>query len=297
MTIAELYIHCWTNHWNKPRYQRSRWAKVVEGYYRLNIGPAFGDMDIKDLSPKMIRTWLKTYEEKPYSGNRSLGVLSRMFTLAEEEEFIPVGSNPCSAVSQLPEYKRDRYATEEELKRVIEILAKKSQHLKSRPGAAFLMCLLLTGSRPIAIKRAKRSDIRYFDHNGETWGMITFMGKSSISTGQKEKVLLPPRILELMNQIREPKDGSLFGTTRSRTLWKNVIKEAGCPDLWSRDLRRTFATIGMSAGVGMDVVGELLNHNSTQTTKIYAKLMDSARVNAVQTITDQIRKLSKPQAS
>jgi site-specific recombinase XerD len=39
-------------------------------------------------------------------------------------------------------------------------------------------------------------------------------------------------------------------------------------------MRRTFATVALSNGVPIGQVGELLGHASTQTTKIYAKLLE-----------------------
>jgi integrase len=76
-------------------------------------------------------------------------------------------------------------------------------------------------------------------------------------------------------------------------LWEKVSAEAGCPDLWARDLRRTFATVGMSSGIKMDTISELLNHKSVQTTKLYAKLNDDARVEASSAISNKISEIVK----
>jgi integrase len=86
-------------------------------------------------------------------------------------------------------------------------------------------------------------------------------------------------------------DGLIFGIKMPSHLWRKIRKEAGCEDLWARDSRRTFATIGMSNGVKMDTVSELLNHSSVQTTKTYAKLNGSARSQAVETIASKMNQL------
>lgn len=86
---------------------------------------------------------------------------------------------------------------------------------------------------------------------------------------------------------------TITGMKMPRTLWRRVREEAGCPDLWVRDWRRTFATLGYSDGVDMWTVGELLNHRSTETTKIYAKMMDTRRLEAVTRIADKIESFSK----
>jgi integrase len=74
-------------------------------------------------------------------------------------------------------------------------------------------------------------------------------------------------------------------------LWAKIRKEAGCPDLRARDLRRTFATVGMSAGLKMDQISEILGHRSTQTTKIYAKLNIDSQIESARAIADAIEKV------
>lgn len=49
-------------------------------------------------------------------------------------------------------------------------------------------------------------------------------------------------------------------------------------DFRPHDLRHSFASLGLSAGHGLDVLGQLLGHTSTQSTRRYAHLIeDSAR--------------------
>jgi integrase len=59
--------------------------------------------------------------------------------------------------------------------------------------------------------------------------------------------------------------------------WAKLMASAGITEtLWRHDLRRFFASAGLSSGnVSLDQVGGLLAHASTETTKIYAHLMSA----------------------
>ena len=101
------------------------------------------------------------------------------------------------------------------------------------------------------------------------------------STGQKDTIILNSFLLNFLRGLPARKDGSLTGIKRvCPVFWDKVRKEIGSPDLWARDLRRTFATVGMSQGVGVDNIGRILNHTSYQTTLRYAKLDERVRVSS-----------------
>jgi integrase len=79
------------------------------------------------------------------------------------------------------------------------------------------------------------------------------------------------------------KSGRLFGNIEGRRLqekWTKVREAAGCPDLQLRDARRTFASYGLSLGLSLAQVGELLHHTDTQTTKGYSYLIDDLKQKA-----------------
>jgi site-specific recombinase XerD len=63
-----------------------------------------------------------------------------------------------------------------------------------------------------------------------------------------------------------------------------VQREANLPDVRIHDLRHTFASLLVSGGASLEMIGKLLGHSQMQTTLRYAHLMDSplrAGVNAV----------------
>jgi integrase len=199
----------------------SRWAIEVSRNYKNHIDPAFGDLDIKDVTPKMLRTWLRGFESKPIAGNRSMEVLSKMYSIAIQEELIT--QNPCNLIAALPEKKRERLASDEEIKKICDIL---DRELEFFPNAAsFIYTLMYTGARPSSLVKAKREDLIEVEINGETWGKLIFNGKSTAATGVKERIMIPPTALALIECLEEPEDGTLFGIPFPRYFWRQVRKE------------------------------------------------------------------------
>ena len=121
----------------------------TEGEYRrsveLFIDPAIGGMRISEVERKDIAKLHFGLRDKPYQANRTLGVLSKMFALAEVWGLRPDASNPCRHVKRYKESKRERFLSPEETERLGEVLAEAESEMPSAVAAFRL--LLLTGCR------------------------------------------------------------------------------------------------------------------------------------------------------
>lgn len=291
MTVSDLFWFAWKRHYNKPRFQKSGYAREVENLFKANIENPLGRIKVTALTRAEVKAWHQSYEKVIYTGNRSLEVLTKIFNIGEEEGIIPRNSSPCWKVKGFTERKRKRYATPAELSKLLAILERDSS---IKPNAvAFIYMILFTGSRPSALERVTLEDLRIIESGGKRVGILSFAGKSTADSGEDEVVIVPPEALKILENMPVIKGGTLFGIKNPRRYWVDIRKEAGCPDLWSRDLRRTFATVGMSGGVDKNVIGRLLNHSSSQTTDIYAMLDLNARIEAASTISDKIMDLKK----
>lgn len=284
MTIRELFEACFDHHWNTERYTKSGWAKEVRGYYTRHIEGPLGDRLATELGPKAVRAWHRAIDQRT-SANRSLEVLSRLYTYAEEEELIPLGLNPCRHVKANTEKKRLRFATEEELRKIGEQL--EAERAVYPLKVAFCELLALTGARPSSIQRARRSDIVT---HGDI-GLLRLDGKGTALTGDEDTVVLPAQALKIVQELPLRADGLLIGPIDYKRFWEDVTRNAGVSGLWLRDFRRSAATVGLSAGIPIGIIGELLNHRSSQTTQRYAKLLPLARVAAANSIADKMGKL------
>ena len=90
----------------------------TQGEYRpsveIFIDPAIGKMRISEVARKDIAKLHFDLRDKPYQANRTLGVLSKMFSLAEVWGLRPDGSNPSRHVKRYKENKRERFLSPEE---------------------------------------------------------------------------------------------------------------------------------------------------------------------------------------
>lgn len=69
-----------------------------------------------------------------------------------------------------------------------------------------------------------------------------------------------------------------------KRFWARMCAQANIPDVRIHDLRHTFASLLVSGGASLEMIGRLLGHTQISTTQRYAHLIDSplrAGVNAV----------------
>jgi hypothetical protein len=130
------------------------------------IFPAMGNHKIIDVTRADIAKLHHAGRDIPYQANRTLGVLSKMFTLCEIWGLRPDGSNPCRHVPKYREEKRERFLSASELRRLGETLAQLEANGEETIFviAAFRL-LLLTGCRLGEIQTLKWSYVtpRYLE--------------------------------------------------------------------------------------------------------------------------------------
>lgn len=282
MTVQEVFDKAWREYWDKPRFKESGWSLEVLRLYERHIADEFGGTELPDVDVESVRKWHRAMASTPFAANRALEVFSRIFSFAIENAILPPnGANVCNLVKAFPERKRSRYATPEELRKIGALLVKYGERYPSQ--TAFLHLLILTGARPRSIARARWNQLQSIG----PIGLLTFHGKSTEVTGYEETVVVS---VEAMDVIARLPKRSVFivGEVSYRHLWDLIREEAGCPDLRVRDLRRTYASIGLSDGVGKDQIGRLLNHHCSSTTDRYAMLLPHARIAAAGQISKRI---------
>lgn len=282
-TIKEMFDIALAEHWSDKRYETSGFRKEVEWNFERNIKPTFGSLKLSEVTAPLVHDWHRSLKSTPYAANRSKSVLSTVLKLAELKGFKPVGSNPCSVVPNFAEKSRERSATAEEITKIYSILNREME--SNLKASTFIMLLMLTGSRPSAIERAKWSDIIDIEIAGVLHKALAIDGKSG-----REVIVLPPQAVAVIDKL--PRFGEkILGINMPRKFWVRIRKEAGCEDLWARDWRRTFATQGLSMGLSIDQIGRTLNHKTQQTTLVYARLQDRVRVDTATRIADRIESI------
>ncbi len=258
----------------------------TQGEYRrsveLFIDPAIGGMRIASVERKDIAKLHFDLRDKPYQANRTLGVLSKMFSLAEIWGLRPDGSNPCRHVKRYKESKRERFLSPEETERLGEVLAEAESEMPSAVAAFRL--LLLTGCRLSEIQFLRWEYVR--DDcielpDAKTGGRIVPLGPEA-----RAVLAALPREEDNPWVIRGRLPGSHI--TDLQRPWRRIRERAGLEDVRIHDLRHSYASRALALGESLTMIGKLLGHTQVQTTARYAHLARDSIQNAAARITGSI---------
>jgi integrase len=210
------------------------------------------------------------FKPTPIRANRVGEILRKMFNLAIRWQMRP--DNPVVGFSRFPELPRERFLSADEIKRLADVLA---EHPNCR-CANVIRLILLTG-----VRRGEAMSARWeqFDLENGIWT------KPAATTKQRRlhRAPLSRAAVELLRTIRAgvPPDcpwvfpGDKKGPLREmQTFWEGVREKAKLGDARIHDLRHTFASLLVSGGMTLPMIGCLLGHTQAQTTFRYAHLYD-----------------------
>lgn len=258
----------------------------TQGEYRrsveLFIDPAIGEMRIAGVERKDIAKLHFDLRDKPYQANRTLGVLSKMFSLAEIWGLRPDGSNPCRHVKRYKESKRERFLSPEETERLGEVLAEAESEMPSAVAAFRL--LLLTGCRLSEIQFLRWEYVRddCIDlPDAKTGGRVVPLGPEA-----RAVLAALPREEDNPWVIRGRLPGSHI--TDLQRPWRRIRARAELEDVRIHDLRHSYASRALALGESLTMIGKLLGHTQVQTTARYAHLARDSIQNAAARITGSI---------
>jgi integrase len=235
------------------------------------IIPKLGTKKVADINRRDIETLHKSLAKTPYRANRVRALLSNMFSIAGAWEWR--ADNPVVGIQKYQEQKRDRWLSHEELKQLFKVL---DTHPNQR-AANIVRLLLHTGAR--------KSEVM-----GLTWDQIDLdrgvWTKPAHTTKQKktEHIPLSETTKELLSLLwKNTPDGERYvfpGDAPGKPVqdikkfWRELTTIAKIEGTRIHDLRHTYASHLVSAGVPLYQVGKLLGHTQSQTTERYAHLAD-----------------------
>ena len=264
--LAQRYLDehaCFKAH-HAYRDQRTMFSRLVL--------PRIGTMKVAEVKHADIdRLHREISKRTRIQANRVAQVLRKMFNLAIRWEYRT--DNPVTGLVFNAEVPRNRYLSPEEIRRLTSVLADHS----NRRCADVIRLLLLTGARR---GEAMNAAWDQFDLENGIWT------KPSSHTKQRRmhRVPLSQATVALLRGIKakQPRFCRFVfpGDTPDRPLveikrfWDRVQIEAGIPDVHIHDLRHTYASILVSSGLSLPIIGALLGHTQTQTTARYSHLFD-----------------------
>ena len=215
---------------------------------------------------------LQGHKPTPIRANRMGEVLRKMFTLAVEWEWR--SDNPAQGFHRRIEHARERFLSPEELTRLAAVLDKAEDQ---RAASIIRMCML-TGARVGEVRQAR---FEQFNLDYAIWS-------KPASTTKQRKIHRVPISQDVATIVRQrqlivpsgnpwlfPGDSVGKPVREIRRFWLMVQREADLPDVRIHDLRHTFASLLVSGGASLEIIGRLLGHSQMQTTQRYAHLMES----------------------
>jgi integrase len=206
---------------------------------------------------------------------------------AEQQGLRPDNGNPCRRIERYRENRRERFLSPEEFARLGQALDD-----AERAGehglfvVAAIRLLILTGARLSEILTLK-------------WSYVDAHRRALIlpdsKTGAKTIPLNQPAldILAALPRL-DSNPYVLPGQRHGQNLinlqkpWREIRDKAGLDDVRLHDLRHSFASMGVSVGGSLPVIGRVLGHSQAQTTARYAHVADKLASDLVEATGVQI---------
>jgi integrase len=271
-TVAELLDRYQAEHGDRKKSAAGDRSVIARW-----IRPRLGTAKVADLTHGDVVAWHAAIPRR-VAANRALACLSKAMSLAVRRWQWHPGPNPCQGVERNRERRRRRYMTVDEARRIAAALDVRQARYPQ--AVAFIRLLIWTGARRGEIARARWSDV-----HGST---IRLREHKADADGSERVIHLPPQAIAVLRSLPRVRGGTITGIDCPHKCWVAVRKAAGCPDLRMHDLRHSFASAALAAGVSLHQIGELLGHRSAQTTKGYAHLLEEAGTAAARAAGDLI---------
>jgi integrase len=266
--------------------QKSALAKMVAPVWGRKLVTEITSTDVDRLLNKVAEGRPRPHKEKPNNrakklqpakptpvrANRIGEVLRKMFTLAVEWGWCE--DNPAQRFHRRIETARERFLSKDE----INSLAAALDAAADRRAADIIRMCMLTGARLGEVRQAR---FEQFNLEHMSWSKPPAMTK-------QRRVHRVPISDETASIVRQrqlsvprgtpwlfPSDTPGQPVQEVRRFWAQIQKQCGIQEVHIHDLRHTFASLLVSGGASLEMIGKLLGHSQMQTTLRYAHLMDS----------------------
>ncbi|MFC0476760.1 tyrosine-type recombinase/integrase [Robertmurraya beringensis] len=233
-----------------------------------------GDMQINDITTESIKLYLGEVaaDLKASSLCHRIRFIKSLFKWAQEEKY--VSTNPVSTIKEpKPESRIPKFLTEEE----IELLREASDSTLEKALFEFMYS---TGCRIGEVVNLDRNSINFSEQS------VIVFGK-----GKKEReVYFNTRCsiwLKRYLEQRTDEQQALFVTIRAphrmsiaqmRYVIKQISKRAGIKkSIHPHQLRHSYATTLINNGAPLEVIQNLMGHEKSETTRVYAYLSGHLR--------------------
>jgi len=235
------------------------------------INPILGRQRIADVTRADVTGLHHRFRDRPYQANRCLSVLSKMMNLAEAWGLRQDGTNPVRHVRKYQEHKRERYLRGQELQRLGAVLSDaQANHTETPFTLAAIGLLILTGARLTEILTLRWGYVDLANGllrlpDSKTGAKLIYLNDAAIKL-----LRAMPRMQDNPYVIAGKKVGARLINLQKP--WRRIRAAANLNDVRIHDLRHSFASVAVSGGMSLPMIGKLLGHTQPATTARYAHL-------------------------
>jgi len=279
--MSELIDRYWTHYGVKKR-SASREKSVLDGI-RADLGRLF----VREVDGQAVGRWYDDLtavrDLSPGTAVRHFNVMHHMMEKASSiwSKETGIDRNPADQVEvKRPDDQRDRYLSEDELRRLKQALddktyCKGTNKIKRTFYRLRLIVLIAvtTGMRASEIFGLNWSDVMYSE------GLLAVRAK--LKGGKMRYVPMLPEVADELrrfpaviaqDRIFPPKSGATSRRQRVEGSFEDLLERAVIKDFRFHDLRHTFASWFMMNGGDLYELAKILGHSNIKMTERYAKL-------------------------
>lgn len=259
--------------------------KDIEAMWRQDILPSLGAIKLKDLTGKHIDNLHKKISVRaPVRANRVIANLRSVLNLGIRWGVLD--KNPALGFQRNTEQPKNTYLSHAEILSVFDCLSR----MRNKQAANIIRLLIFTGAR---LGEVLSSEWKDYDLDKGIWV------KPPSKTKQRRVHAAPLSVeaIILLNGIKSElvdaggdAKGLVFVSKTGKSIrdikrpWAWLLLEAKLENIRIHDLRHTYASVLISMGESLPVVGRLLGHSQPATTARYAHLMDDPLRRATQKV-------------
>lgn len=257
----------------------------------VHILPRLGKRKVRAITPEEVARWHLDVSAQSTAARMALSTLSGLMAYAEDHGLRPHGTNPCRGLRKKQRGHRGQLLPAVTVRRLWTTLDRLQSRMPDACDAVRL--LLLTGAR--------RSEILSLE-----WDRIagpravledSKTGPRTIWLNAPARAILEARRAKASGPFIFPAPQSEGPIKLIDHQWKVIRSEAGIGALRVHDLRHHFASVAVSNGIDLRLVGQLLGHHDIDSTLGYAHLATGALMKSANRVSGLIDRSLRSQGS